>query len=303
MKELFKKIGNTTANIVTLGGHSRVQDAIEEYNIEYQNYLRFRQLASKAVKQSNMTIEEIGRKAKFAISVINDSQTVLGKLTNSTNFKSSYGDRGELSSITRVKHVNVNLDSAMSMAKGTASSAAFTMGSWALVSMIGTASTGTAIGSLSGVAAYNATLAWFGGGSLATGGAGMFGGGLVLGGLASAPMVIYSSWKAHSNANDINKEIEKIRPKLVKIEEEFKVISDKANQVKAYHDQFKKSLDQLLAVKESVYKSLFPLGRINNAIRWLREYFGGNYYNKKEVDLIYLLDSEINSFLKIFQTD
>ena len=47
---------------------------------------------------------------------------------------------------------------------------------------IGTASTGTAISSLSGVAATNATLAALGGGSLAAGGGGMALGTAVLGG-------------------------------------------------------------------------------------------------------------------------
>lgn len=49
------------------------------------------------------------------------------------------------------------------------------------------ASTGTAIGTLSGVAATNATLAWLGGGSLAAGGFGMAGGMVVLGGLVAGP--------------------------------------------------------------------------------------------------------------------
>ncbi len=53
--------------------------------------------------------------------------------------------------------------------------------------MFASASTGTAIASLSGVAATNATLAWFGGGSLAAGGLGMAGGTLVLGGLVAGP--------------------------------------------------------------------------------------------------------------------
>lgn len=52
------------------------------------------------------------------------------------------------------------------------------------------ASTGTAIGSLSGAAATNATLAWFGGGSLAAGGYGMAGGTMVLGGIAVAPVAL-----------------------------------------------------------------------------------------------------------------
>ena len=52
------------------------------------------------------------------------------------------------------------------------------------------ASTGTAISSLSGAAATNATLAFFGGGSLASGGLGMAGGTAVLGGLVAGPTLL-----------------------------------------------------------------------------------------------------------------
>jgi len=53
--------------------------------------------------------------------------------------------------------------------------------------LLATASTGTAISSLGGVAATNATLAWLGGGSLAAGGYGMAGGMIVLGGIVAGP--------------------------------------------------------------------------------------------------------------------
>lgn len=55
-----------------------------------------------------------------------------------------------------------------------------------MVAAYGTASTGTAISTLSGIAAYNATMASLGGGSLATGGMGILGGGAVMGGVAIA---------------------------------------------------------------------------------------------------------------------
>ena len=58
---------------------------------------------------------------------------------------------------------------------------------WALVGLLGTASTGTAISGLSGAAATNATLAWLGGGSLAAGGGGMALGTVVLGGIVVGP--------------------------------------------------------------------------------------------------------------------
>ena len=55
---------------------------------------------------------------------------------------------------------------------------------------LATASTGTAIASLGGAAASNATLAFFGGGSIAAGGLGMAGGIVVLGGLVAGPALL-----------------------------------------------------------------------------------------------------------------
>ncbi len=63
------------------------------------------------------------------------------------------------------------------------------MASYGGAMMFASASTGTAIGSLAGVAATNATLAWFGGGSLAAGGLGMAGGAAVLGGIVAGPVL------------------------------------------------------------------------------------------------------------------
>ncbi len=54
---------------------------------------------------------------------------------------------------------------------------------WTLVGAFGTASTGAAIGGLSGAAATGATAAWFGGGSLATGGLGAAAAPFVLSGI------------------------------------------------------------------------------------------------------------------------
>ena len=58
------------------------------------------------------------------------------------------------------------------------------------VGLLASASTGTAIASLSGAASTSATLAWLGGGSLATGGFGMAGGVIVLGGIVVAPALL-----------------------------------------------------------------------------------------------------------------
>lgn len=58
------------------------------------------------------------------------------------------------------------------------------------VMSFGVASTGASISGLSGAAAANSTMAWFGGGSIASGGFGMAGGAAVLSGVAVAPAIL-----------------------------------------------------------------------------------------------------------------
>lgn len=104
----------------------------------------------------------------------------------------------------------------------------------AVATTFGTASTGTAIASLSGAAATNAALAWLGGGSLAAGGGGISAGSafLAMAGpvgwtVAGAAIVggglfaIYKNKKAAEEANDkakqIGERIYKLRPKLAQL--------------------------------------------------------------------------------------
>lgn len=95
-------------------------------------------------------------------------------------------------------------------AAGAAGGALAAFGSYGAAQIFACASTGTAISSLSGAAATNATLAFFGGGSLAAGGAGMAGGALVLGGIVAAPALLAMGFIAGSKASQ-NLEKAKIR--------------------------------------------------------------------------------------------
>ena len=73
---------------------------------------------------------------------------------------------------------------------GAAGGALTAIGAYGAAQTFAAASTGTAIASLSGAAATHATLAFFGGGSLAAGGLGMAGGMMVLGGLVAGPALL-----------------------------------------------------------------------------------------------------------------
>lgn len=91
---------------------------------------------------------------------------------------------------------------------GTAGGALVAFGAYSAAQAFACASTGTAIASLSGAAATNATLAFFGGGSLAAGGIGMAGGAAVLGGLVAGPAVMVLGFVA---GHVSKKELEKAR--------------------------------------------------------------------------------------------
>ncbi len=94
-------------------------------------------------------------------------------------------------SIEEIKEYKAEALAAEKFAKGgfsaAAAGAAGGYGATTLATSVGVASTGTAISGLSGAAAWNATLAWLGGGSLAAGGGGMALGTLVLGGITVGP--------------------------------------------------------------------------------------------------------------------
>jgi hypothetical protein len=91
-----------------------------------------------------------------------------------------------------------------------------------LATSVGVAGTGAAISGLSGAAAWNATLAWLGGGSLAAGGGGMALGTIVLGGITVGPALAVTGFvvagqgeKALTQAREyeakVNTEIAKLK--------------------------------------------------------------------------------------------
>lgn len=93
-------------------------------------------------------------------------------------------------------------------AAGTASGLLTAFGAYSSAQVFASASTGTAINTLAGIAAKNATLAFFGGGSLAAGGLGMAGGAVVLGSMVAVPALAVMGMVAGAAAD---KELEKAK--------------------------------------------------------------------------------------------
>lgn len=134
------------------------------------------------------------------------------------------------------------------LASGAMAGAITAFGAYGAAGALASASTGTAIATLSGAAATNATLAFFGGGSLAAGGLGMAGGTAVLGGLVAGPALAVLGFvvgaKASKNLDVANSNFSKAR----EFEEEMNTAADLCKGIRRRSDMFGRFLLRLQTI-------------------------------------------------------
>lgn len=113
---------------------------------------------------------------------------------------------------------------------------------WTGVLGFASASTGASISGLSGVAAYNAAMAFLGGGALSAGGFGMAGGAIALGAIAAAPALLILGFAYSFHGTKSLKEAEKTRSELKKLIEKSELIYKKTEENIDYIRDFEKEL-------------------------------------------------------------
>lgn len=171
-------------------------DSKAEYN---QLKIEFESIKA-AYERYGIDIEKIKRELIRSYTHINESKNQLSKeieiydtlqtyyASNSQMFEyhnsNTYSYVGN--DISNLSGVGSMIGATM---KGLAGGIGGAIGAVGLATSIGTAGTGAAISGLSGAAATNATLAWLGGGTIASGGFGIAGGMAVLGGIAALPVI------------------------------------------------------------------------------------------------------------------
>ena len=135
-------------------------------------------------------------------------------------------------------------------------------GAYGAVGLLATASTGTAISTLGGVAATNATLAWLGGGSLAAGGLGIAGGTFVLGGIVAAPVIAVAAlvWAESAESKKYDaisyyNAVEAICESLKAEELLWVKISNNAKEAKGALMKIDKSFGEAIYLVENIIKS------------------------------------------------
>ena len=125
----------------------------------------------------------------------------------------------------------------------------------------GTASTGTAISTLSGVAATNATLAALGGGSLAAGGGGMALGSMILGGATLGVGLLIGGVIFNATGSKLSDKADEAYSQAKRTEREVDKIVAYFDELSFYAVRFKISLDY---IEEQYRKRLTILDNIIN---------------------------------------
>ncbi|MBF2758928.1 MAG: hypothetical protein ISN28_01460 [Ectothiorhodospiraceae bacterium AqS1] len=154
-----------------------------------------------------------------------------------------------------IEHANALLGGAASaaMAGGAASTA--TVG---LVGLFASAGTGTSIGTLSGAAAQSATLAWLGGGTLASGGGGVAMGTFVLGGVVLAPAMLVGGLVLASQGQKALSQARDDERKVNIACEELKTLREFLKRARKRVDELEKVLRGLSARAKTEMKRIDP---------------------------------------------
>ncbi|CAM2192067.1 Chemotaxis protein [Paraburkholderia kururiensis] len=145
-------------------------------------------------RATNAVLEDYGsRKLRAFNGIISDFIETFGQLKSVDAIHTPELDKLDLGDFSSGTLQSLRNDyallksSGLGLGSGLGGGAALAFGAYNGTMLLATASTGTAISTLSGAAATNATLAWLGGGSLAAGGGGMALGAMVLGGIVIGP--------------------------------------------------------------------------------------------------------------------
>ncbi len=125
------------------------------------------------------------------------------------------------------------------------------------------ASTGTAISSLAGAAATNATLAAIGGGSLAAGGFGIAGGTAILGAAVAAPILAIAGWAYDSHGEsalenakkarvEVDQAVSKLKNAISSLEKTDSTVKKVNFSLTSIHRKFDNYLDKLASINDLI---------------------------------------------------
>jgi hypothetical protein len=300
-------------NIITFGAAARIEKKVKEYNQFLETHQRLNdELKRKSISLNKTLVELIKTKLKAVKSLNKMKKLEKNFNTNGKSFeREKIGNQHQTISFNKINNTLTTAYAAIGTAGGLSAGIGTAVGAWALVSTVGVASTGTFIGTLSGVAATNATLAWFGGGALAAGGGGIAAGITVLGWLFFLPLIVVTGIMSHILAD---KKIDKLEKEIVNLQEMIVKTEAKLTQLNSYYDQTMENSNQLIftlgehrvefdKLYKIVYKEIYRIFVLSRLVKWSRLYIlRKNYYSSQDLELLSQIVHSANHLAELIDT-
>jgi hypothetical protein len=295
---IFKDSLKVINEIVTLGGASRLEEANRAYQEKHDEYLVLYREAKGYKTEIEENIKAMGDALTQAKTYLEMSEKIIKNSVNDTSgLNVEFGTR----TLNKVEMFNSEFSSAINVGAGSIAGGSLAVGSWALVTALGSASTGAAISGLSGVAATNATLAWFGGGALAAGGAGMAGGMAVLGGIVAIPMVFFAAKSSHKKAKEAEEAKTQVEEAIFEIRKQIEALPIVLGTVKARKYVIGQLCFALIADIIKFKKIIRPHGFFSVVKQNFLSLLGKNPYTVVQSEALEQLNISITKFLSGFR--
>ena len=207
--------------------------------------------------EATSTMDRGGRKELEILKSFEKFQDLIERIQNRPDFKQIHRNNVTIPQYNPEDIKNAHVGAAVLLgglggaAVGTAGGFAAAGATTAAVMALGTASTGTAIASLSGAAATNATLAALGGGAVAAGGGGMALGTAVLGGATLGIGLLVGGIIFNFTGRKLSNKADKAWEQMQENEKEINKVVDYLNKLSSAANGFYSSLKSV----ERIYRS------------------------------------------------
>jgi len=292
-------------NIISLGGHGRCCNAQRKFDALYSQYKQLYNEVKNTETFTNKLISDLGNNIENAMEIVYNAQSILSRQYQNSISENNFSidkpleQHRTLVGYKESQEFIVDYRTILASIGGAGVGGSLAIGTYTLVSTFGVASTGTAIITLSGISAHNATLAILGGGTLASGAAGVAGGMLTLGGIVIVPAIIAGI--THAKASAIKAESRKVEQAIDKLKEEKNNLINIQAVVKSKIQIIKSASSDLYDTTKRIGSILFPWSLFSCIFRRSRSWLGGKYYSDNENLHLQELDTSLSKFVKVFK--
>ncbi|KRM20200.1 hypothetical protein FC40_GL000301 [Ligilactobacillus hayakitensis DSM 18933 = JCM 14209] len=249
-------------------GGMKMKDAKETRDVARIIQNNAIELLDKKGSATNMALDSIGKQELNILSSFSDFSDVIEKIQGRPEFKEYKTDdlNIKVEKVEELREASIGagmiLGTIGGAAAGTASGVAAAGATSSAVMALGTASTGTAISGLSGVAATNATLAAIGGGSIATGGGGIALGTTLLGGATLGVGLLAGGAILGAVGSKMSKDADEMYDQAKRTEEKAQRIAETYDEIISTAKRFQKGLTDV----ENEYRRHFS--RLENIVNF-----------------------------------